>query len=254
MADQKARSGSFRETRRRARTAKGAAGSTTTFLFGSNLKLPKGTKGIKLKVSEMASKALASSPKRTGALLQVFGEAISKSKKAGRPVSFRVEVGPDGETIHTVLEDVITTSVPVQPEADEQHADIEAALAAARARGRVHAAEILSGSEMLSADEFAKVLGTSRVTVNAKRQKGQVLGLDGAKRGFRFPKWQLNSEGKPYAELEQLQYLLGGPWAVYRFLVQRHGELNGLTGLQALEDGKPDAAIEAAKSIGRDFQ
>jgi hypothetical protein len=41
------------------------------------------------------------------------------------------------------------------------------------------------------------MLGTTRVTVNTKRQSGQVLGLDGAKRGFRFPVWQLDAEGKP---------------------------------------------------------
>lgn len=44
---------------------------------------------------------------------------------------------------------------------------------------------------MLSADAFADLLGVTRVTVNTKRQDGQVLGLDGAKRGFRFPAWQL---------------------------------------------------------------
>ena len=107
---------------------------------------------------------------------------------------------------------------------------------------------------MLSAEAFAEVLGTARVTVNTKRQSGQVLGLDGAKRGFRFPLWQLNAEGKPFAELPILHKQLGGAWAVYRFLVQQHGELDGLTGQQALERGKSKAVLTAAESVSRDFR
>jgi hypothetical protein len=57
-----------------------------------------------------------------------------------------------------------------------------------------------------------------------------------------------------YAELAALHERLGGPWAVYRFLVQPHGELDGLTGREALERGKVKAALEAAESVGRDFR
>jgi hypothetical protein len=98
------------------------------------------------------------------------------------------------------------------------------------------------------------MLGTTRVTVNTKRQSGQVLGLDGAKRGFRFPVWQLDSNGKPFAELATLHERLGGPWAVYRFLVQPHGELNGMSGREALERRKGRATLEAAESIGSAFR
>ena len=48
--------------------------------------------------------------------------------------------------------------------------------------------------------------------------------------------------------------MLGGAWAVYRFLVQPHGELDGLTGREALEHGRTKQAIAAAESIGRDFR
>jgi len=225
----------------------------TAFLVGPDQALPKGATGFKLKVSYAASKALASSPKRMKALLQVYGDAIAKSRTAGRPVSFRVEVRPEGETVLTPEEDVAAAHEPVEA-AGAPEAGLEAALAAARERGRLWAAQILSGDDMLSADAFAKMLGTTRVTVNTKRQSGQVLGLDGAKRGFRFPVWQLDAEGKPYAELAMLHERLGGPWAVYRFLVQPHGELDGLTGREALERGKVKAALEAAESVGRDFR
>lgn len=81
-----------------------------------------------------------------------------------------------------------------------------------------------------------------------------MLGLDGAKRGFRFPIWQLDADGKPFAELAKLHERLGGPWTVYRFLVQPHGELDGLTGREALERGHGKAALAAAESVGTSFR
>ncbi|MGJ0508208.1 MAG: XRE family transcriptional regulator [Methylocystis sp.] len=254
MAAPKSKPGIHRGAGRRARTAGRSAGITTAFFVGPDQALPKGATGFKLKVSDIASKALTSSPKRMKALLQVYGDAITKSRTAGRPVSFRVEVDPEGETVLTPVEDVAAAPRLVMEEAGAPDAELGAALAAARERGRLRAAEILGGDDMLSADAFAKLLGTTRVTVNTKRQSGQILGLDGAKRGFRFPVWQLDAEGKPYAELGVLHERLGGPWAVYRFLVQPHGELDGLTGREALEQGKVKAALETAESVGRDIR
>jgi hypothetical protein len=96
------------------------------------------------------------------------------------------------------------------------------------------------------------LIGISRVTVNARRQNHQVLGLEGAKRGFRFPKWQIGADGKPFAALPALFDRLGGSdWAVYRFLVQHHSELDGLTGRDALYRGRSDEALEVAESVLR---
>jgi len=254
MAAPKSKSGIHSEAGRRVRAVGKSTGITTAFFVGPDQALPKGATGFTLKVSDTASKALTSSPKRMKALLQVYVDAIIKSRTAGRPVSFRVEVDPEGETVLSPVEDVAVVPEPVNEEAGAPDAELKAALTAARERGRLRAAEILGGDDMLSADAFAKMLGTTRVTVNAKRQSGQILGLDGAKRGFRFPVWQLDAEGKPYAELAVLHERLGGPWAVYRFLVQPHGELDGLTGREALERGKVKAALEAAESVGRDFR
>jgi hypothetical protein len=114
----------------------------------------------------------------------------------------------------------------------------------------VRDATILAGFDMLSADQFAELLGTTRMTVNSKRQNHQVLGLEGAKRGFRFPAWQVDEDGKPFAALPRLfERLGGGPWSVYRFLVQPHPELDGMTGREALRRGKTDQALEVADSI-----
>jgi hypothetical protein len=105
---------------------------------------------------------------------------------------------------------------------------------------------------MLTVEEFARLIGTSRVTVNAKRQNHQVLGLEGARRGFRFPKWQIGEDGKPFGALPKLFDCLGGSsWPVYRFLVQHHPELDGLTGREALARGRDAGAVEAAESTVR---
>jgi hypothetical protein len=215
--------------------------------------LPEGMSGFKIKVPDNATKVLSDKPKRVQALLQQYGQAISRSRTAGKRVSFRVDVDPEGEMVVTPVED---DALPTPALSEDSIADaaLEQALAAARARGRSKTAEILERPNMLSADDFARLLGTTRVTVNTKRQNGQVLGLDGAKRGYRFPDWQLDSDGKPFAALPLLHERLGGAWAVYRFLVQPHGELDGLTGREALERGRTEQAVAAAESVGRDFR
>jgi len=188
-------------------------------------------------------------------LLERYQEAIARSRKIGHRVSFRVEVDPaaDAQTITPVEEQPIASddTFPVE-DAGMPDAELEAALAGARARGRKRVAEIVAGEEMLSADAFAKLLGTSRVTVNARRQSGQVLGIDGAKRGFRFPVWQLNKDGRPFGALPALHAMLGNSaWAVYRFLVSRHGALDGRTGLQALQKDDDTSVLAAAEGMAR---
>jgi len=124
----------------------------------------------------------------------------------------------------------------------------------ARRRGRIRVAEILQGGDMLSADAFADVLGTTRMTVNAKRQKHEVLALQGATRGFRYPRWQIDANGRPFDALPRIfETFEGDAWSVYRFLAQHHPELDGLTGHEALNQGKADEVLEVAQSVLRDF-
>jgi hypothetical protein len=127
--------------------------------------------------------------------------------------------------------------------------DLDAALAEARGRGVSRAVEILSGRDMLSAADFAKFIGVSREAVRAKHQRNEVLGLKGAKRGLRFPKWQVTSDGGLLPELPQIFDVLGGDsWTVYRFLTQHHPELEGDTALSALQRGKVDKVLAAAEN------
>ncbi|MER8764460.1 XRE family transcriptional regulator [Mesorhizobium sp. M0968] len=187
-------------------------------------------------------------------LLERYQEAIARSRKIGHRVSFRVEVDPaaDAQTITPVEEQPIASDVFPVEDTGMPDAELEAALAEARARGHKRVAEIVAGEEMLSAEAFAKLLGTSRVTVNARRQSGQVLGIDGAKRGFRFPVWQLDKDGRPFGALQALHAMLGNSaWAVYRFLVSRHGALDGRTGLRALQQGDDASVLAAAEGMAR---
>lgn len=190
------------------------------------------------------------------ALIRQYGEAVRLSRKAGHRVSFRVDVDPQaGAQTITLVEEEPTDAFQVE-QVGEVDNDLRAALQEARERGRRRVAEIIAEDDMLSADGFADLLGVSRVTVNSRRQSGQVLGLDGAKRGFRFPAWQLDGDGRPFAALPTLHEILGGSaWAVYRFLVSPHGGLDGVTGIDALRRGRSDEVIEAAEGVARgDFR
>jgi hypothetical protein len=165
-------------------------------------------------------------------------------------VRFVVGIQPDGAESVTGFEEGPASRY----QADSAHVELDRALADARQRGALRVAEILSGSEMLSADAFAARLGTTRATVTAWRHKNQVLGLQGATRGFRFPEWQVGPDGKPFRALPQLFDRLGGDtWDVYRFLVQHHPELGGMTGKEALQKGHVKEVVEAAESVAQAF-
>ncbi len=251
MANAKGKSGNQRPARSRAGRAAQST-LTTALIVDAGTVVPKGMSGFNVRAPSNAAAALAGKPAKLKPLLEQFGRALVQSREAGKPVSFRVDVDPSGGATVTPVEEATAdvTAHPVE-EMGEISPGLQRAMEAARERGRLRAAEVLSGDDMLSADALAKLLGTTRMTVNTKRQNGQLLGLDGAKRGFRFPKWQLGAEGKPYPELQRLQEQLGGPWALYRFLVQPQGELDGLTGRKALERGRGQEALEAAESVAR---
>jgi hypothetical protein len=196
---------------------------------------------LKIPVLSKTVKALAANPGVVSGLIDAYVEALEKSRRGGPPVRFEVDVGPDGVPGITSVEHTSRA-----PAANEE------ALDAARSRGRARVAEILRGDEMLSAEAFATLIGTSRMTVNVWRQNQQVLGLEGAKRGYRFPAWQIDGHGKPLPALPAIfERLGGGPWAAYFFLVRPHAELGGITGLEALRRGRVTQALDAAESIAR---
>jgi hypothetical protein len=199
---------------------------------------------VKIPMRISTARTLAADPGAVAGLIEAYAEALEKSRLSGRSVRFEVDVRPHG-TFGITEFDVGSPD----PEIDD---DLAGALDAARAWGRERVADILSGDDMLAADAFATLIGTSRMTVNVRRRNQQVLGLEGARRGYRFPAWQVGEDGKPFAALPALFERLGGlPWTVYRFLVQSHAELGGITGREALRRGQMARAIEAAESVAR---
>jgi hypothetical protein len=132
--------------------------------------------------------------------------------------------------------------------------DLDTALTEARERGVSRAVEILSRRDMLSAADFGKFIGVSREAVRTKYQRNEVLGLQGAKRGLRYPKWQVTSDGGLLPGLPRLFEVLGGEsWTVYRFLTQHHPELEGDTALSALRRGKVEKVLAAAENTAGAF-
>jgi hypothetical protein len=191
--------------------------------------------------------------KRPTPVEKAYARALQRSRKTGKAVRFVVGIRPDGaESVTGFEEDSANFAIPRRR--DARHSQLDRALADARRRGKLRVAEILARPDMLSADAFAERLGTTRATVTAWRHKNQVLGLEGARRGFRFPDWQVGADGKPWRVLPQLFDRLGGDaWAVYRFLIQRHPELSGMTGKEALQEGRADQVVEAAQSVAQAF-
>jgi hypothetical protein len=125
-------------------------------------------------------------------------------------------------------------------------------LAEALDRGKASAAEILAGPEMLSAAEIAARLGISRQAVHGKQRRGELLGLKGARRGLRYPAWQISAEGLPCDGLAALHRLFqGNAWRLFRFLTLRHPELDGRTGVEGLRGGRMDALEAAAENYLR---
>jgi hypothetical protein len=190
-------------------------------------------------------KTLSARRSTVKSLMETFGKTIESTQRSGRASGFTVMIDAAGNPKFAPLPhgDLPTAATAVDNR-------LEAALQAARERGRLRSAQILNQDDMLTAEEFAERLGVSRMTVNARRQKHELLGLNGAKRGFRFPAWQVDEDGKAFDVLPKLFALLGGnPWGVYRFLTQRHAALEGLSAKDALNRGQITQVLQAAESL-----
>lgn len=172
-------------------------------------------------------------------ILEKYAEAAEAAERSGRPMQLNITVEPKSRA----------TKVEVAKVASEDDV-LEAALARAEARGADLVAKLFSSDEMVSADAFGALIGASRETVHQKRRRGEVLGLEGSKRGVRFPTWQLVDGHRLLPGLPAVfERFDREPWAVYRFLVQSHPELGGQSGLAALKAGRLQQALEAADSI-----
>jgi len=207
----------------------------------------KGGMELAVAVDPSVLETLSARPATVKNLVDRFGKLLARTQRSGQASGFTVMIDAKG---NPRFEPLPLRDPPIATPTGAR--GLEAALEAARERGRLRSAEILDQGDMLTADAFAGRLGVSRMTVNARRQKHELLGLDGAKRGFRFPAWQVDQDGKAFDVLPKLFDLLGdNPWTVYRFLTQRHAALEGASAKDALHQGKVAQVLQAAESLAQ---
>jgi hypothetical protein len=216
-----------------------------TLRFSSNAATA--ARGFAVPVDLAVLKTLSARPATVRSLVEQFGHLVARTKKSGQTRGFTVMIDAKG---NAKFDPLPQREAPGPSTTEDER--LVASLAAARERGRLRSAQILDQDDMLTAEQFAERLGVSRMTVNARRQKHELLGLDGAKRGFRFPAWQVDDDGKAFAALPQLFDLLGeNAWTVYRFLTQRHAALDGSSAKDALRHGKTTQVMQAAESLAQ---
>ena len=144
---------------------------------------------------------------------------------------------------------IVWSDAPHLAQARSSDSTLTEALAAARVRGSAVKEEMLASSEMLSTAAIADLLGMSEEGVRLKRKRHEILGLEFAKRGIRYPAWQVLDGGQLLPALPRLFAILGDdPWRLFRFLQQHHGELGGIRALDALRHGRLDGVLAAAEN------
>lgn len=109
-----------------------------------------------------------------------------------------------------------------------------------------HRMKRLAADDMLSTDQAASLLGTSRVTINTWIAKGRAIGLAQIKRGKKMPRWQF--EPTMWQILLTLSDALGTKdgWEILGFLEAPHEGLDGLAPRVAIESGKANQVLELA--------
>jgi hypothetical protein len=140
------------------------------------------------------------------------------------------------------------TAAPPAPAGDPDGALTEA-LAAARGRGAAVKEALLADPDMLNTAAMAELLGMSEEGVRLKRKRHEILGLESAKRGIRYPAWQVLEGRQLLPALPRLFAMLGNdPWRLFRFLQQHHSELGGARALDSLRQGRVEGVLAAAEN------
>lgn len=103
----------------------------------------------------------------------------------------------------------------------------------------------IAAADMLTTDEAAQLVGTSRVTINAWIKNGRCIGISHLLRGYKLPRWQFEPQLWPI--LPPLAQALDSHdgWTVLSFLETPLMALDGQTPRAALEQGIPAERILA---------
>jgi hypothetical protein len=228
----------FSKAKQKRRSARTRGKIAALRLSASSTKKSDATLGAEIALSPGVLGSIAARKNAVKGVLAGFGKAVKRAKQSQKSVQMTVVVDPRDRTPSISVQDL-----------SKNGNELEAALMQAQARGTRRIAEILSAADMMSADEFGRMIGATRETVHQKRHRREILGLQGATRGVRFPEWQLTDDGGLLPGLPQIFAELGNEWSVYRFLLQHHPELGGNTALDTLKAGRIDQAINAARNV-----
>jgi hypothetical protein len=186
-------------------------------------------------VTKARFQRIAQRKRELSKMISGYADAAAKAEQTGKDHIIAFRVTPDGQAVE------IATTVPAEP------SPLTGAVSRAIKRGAIKIADILRGDDMLTARDFGPLIGASHETVNIKRKRHEVLGLEGATRGVKYPRWQVTDAGLPLPGLQNLFEALGAePWTVFRFLKTRHSELGGQTALDALKAGRIEAVLDVA--------
>jgi hypothetical protein len=103
-----------------------------------------------------------------------------------------------------------------------------------------------AGPEMLSSKEAGQRINLSREALNNRRRSGDLLGLEAAKRGVRYPEWQFEDNVLPHVPevLHKLGHL--DPWGQYLFFTQPEPLLKGEPPLSVIRDGRAAEVVRVA--------
>ena len=190
-------------------------------------------------VSKVRYRRIANKRAALSKVIAKYADTAAKAKRTGKVLVVTYSVSPKGQ-IEVVYE---------TPAEKPVASTLDAAIARAKERGATKVADILKGADMLTARDFGLLIGASHETVNIKRKRHEVLGLEGTTRGVKYPGWQTTDDGRPLPGLAALFEVLGDqPWTVYRFLRATHSELGGRTALDTLKAGEIPAVIAAARN------
>jgi excisionase family DNA binding protein len=103
---------------------------------------------------------------------------------------------------------------------------------------------------MISTEEASRLLGITKITMEAWVSEGRVVGLESGRRGLRLPRWQFEPVFR--TALPRLSAALGTTdgWALLSFLESPLGALNGRSPREAIEQGEIQRLILLAQADG----
>jgi hypothetical protein len=171
----------------------------------------------------------------------------------------RVVTDLTGELTNTRIDEASAAKTDFEALLDALSASVEMAkyasanpLIAGKLRGLRRKQEILErAGGTFTSEEMAEAIGISRQAVDKRRSANQLLAVTQGKRGYAYPRFQLE-DGKTLSGLEDVLERLKtlDPWMQLIFFATPNEHLEGMTPIETLRQGKPEMVKEAARGYG----